>query len=57
MNPKLSGYAQPHGEFNYNATLLALPGTQVIVYEKPTARGIWEAHGVKVWYLGLSMEH
>ena len=27
MNPKLSGYEQLHGEFNYDATPLALPGT------------------------------
>ena len=32
MNPKLSGYAQFHGEFNYNATSLAPPGTQVIIH-------------------------
>ena len=25
--------------------------------QKPTVRGTWAAHGVKVWYLGLSMEH
>ena len=39
MNPKLSEYAQIHGEFNYNSTLLAPPGTQVIIHEKPTVRG------------------
>ena len=57
MNPKLSGYAQLHGEFNYNATPLAPPGTQVIVHEKSTVRGSWASYGVKGWYLGPSMEH
>ena len=57
MNPKLSGYSQLHGEFNYNNTPLAPPGTQVIVHEKPTVRGTWTSHGVKGWYLGPSMEH
>ena len=57
MNPKLSGYAQLHGAFNYNATPLAPPGTQVIIHEKPTAIGTWEPHGVKGWYLGPSMNH
>ena len=33
MNPKLSGYAQLDGEFNYNATPLAPLGTQVIACE------------------------
>ena len=48
MNPKLSGYAQLYGEFNYNAMRLAPPGTQVIINEKPTVRGTWESHGVKL---------
>ena len=39
MNPKLSGYAQLHGEFNYDATPLAPPGAQVIIHENPTVRG------------------
>ena len=57
MNPKLYGYAQLHGEFNYNAMPLAPPGTQVIIHEKPTVRGAWASHGVKGWYLGPSMNH
>ena len=57
VNPKLSWYAQIHGECNYNATPLASPETQVIIHEKPTVRGTWESHGVKLWYLGPSMEH
>ena len=57
MNPKLSWYAQLYGEFNYNATPLAPPGTQVIIYENPTVRGTWESHWVKGWYLGPSMNH
>ena len=57
MNPKLSGYDQLHGEFNYNATPLAPPSTQIIVREKPTVRGTWADHGVKGWYLGPYMDH
>ena len=57
MNPKLSGYAQLHGKFNYNATPLAPPGTQVIIHQKPTVRGTWAPYGVKGWYMGPSMNH
>ena len=57
MNPKLSGYAQLHVQFNYDATPLALPGTQVIINKKPTVRGTWAYHGVKGWYLGPLMNH
>ena len=56
-NPKISGYAQLHGEFNYNATPLAPSGTQVTIHEKPTVRGTWAPHGVKGWYMGPSMNH
>ena len=56
MNPKLSAYAQIEGEFDYNRTPLAPPGTRVVVHEKPTDRGSWEAHGVDGWYIGPAME-
>ena len=57
MNPKLSGYAQLHRNFNYNATPLAPPGTQVIIHENTNVRGTWEYHGVMGWYIGPSMNH
>ena len=57
VNPKLSGYAQLHGGFNYNAMPLAPPGTQVIIHEKPTVRVTWAPHGMKGWYLGPLMNH
>ena len=57
MNPKLSGYAQLHGELNYNATPLAPPGTKTSVHEILTVRESWEVHVGKGWYLGPSMEH
>ena len=57
MNPKISGYPQLHGEFNYDSTSLSLPGTQVIIHKNPTARDMWASHGVKGWYLGSSMNN
>ena len=57
MNPKLSGYAQLHGEIKYNPNPLSPPGTKLIVHEKPKVRRTWASHGVKWWYLGPSMEH
>ena len=55
MNPRQFGYDQLPGEFNYNATPLAPPVTQVIIHEKPAVRGTWASHGVNRWYLNLSM--
>ena len=57
MDPRLSGYAQLHGEFNHNSTPLAPPVTQVIINEKPNVRGTWASHWLKGWYLGPLMNH
>lgn len=53
-NPKLSGHAILHGEFNHDATPLDPPGTRVIAYKKTAARGTWALHGQKFWYFGSS---
>ena len=57
INPKLSAYAQMHGQFDFNRTPLAIPGTKVIVHEKPSQRQSWGNRGVDGWYLGPAMEH
>ena len=57
LNPKLSAYAQLEGAFDFNRTLLAPPGTQVIVHEKPTQRRTWAPHGIDGWYIGPALDH
>ena len=54
INPKLSGYAQLYGFFDFNRTP---PGTRIVVHEKPANRGTWAPHGVDAWYIGPAMEH
>ena len=56
-NPSLSAYAYVHGNFDYNATPMAPPGTKVIVHDKPGNRGSWDLHGSDGWYIGPSMQH
>jgi len=57
LNNKLSAYAQLIGAFDYNATPLAPPGTQVLVHEAPKERKSWDPHGVDGWYVGPAMKH
>ena len=57
INPKLSAYAYLFGQFDFNATPLAPPGTRVIAHEKPQQRGTWDPHGVNGWYVGPALEH
>ena len=45
LNPTLSAHAQLHGQFDFNATPFAPPGTKVIVHQKPTIRQNWSSRG------------
>ena len=57
LNPKLSAYAQLFGQFDFNRTPLAPPGTRILSHDKPAKRASWATHGEEGWYLGPSMEH
>ena len=56
-NPYLSVYAALLGNFNFNATPMAPPGTKVILHEKANNRLSWAGHGTEAWYIGPSLEH
>jgi hypothetical protein len=45
LHPHLSAYASLFGQFDFNKTPLAPPGTRVIVHGKPRQRGSWAPHG------------
>ena len=57
MNPKLSAHAFINGEFNFQATPLAPPGTRVVAHTKPSVRGTWALHGEDGWYIGPALHH
>jgi hypothetical protein len=57
INPKLSVWAQINEPYDYNATPIAPPGIRVVVYEPPSQRGSWAAHGENGWYVGPSFDH
>ena len=46
INPKLSAYAQIEGNFDFNRTPLAPPGTHVVAQEKNGQCDTWDTHGV-----------
>jgi hypothetical protein len=56
INPKLSAWAQVHGQFDFNRTPIAPPGIRVVVHDKPSNRKSWAAHGVEGWYVGPAMD-
>jgi hypothetical protein len=55
--PKLSAYQVLEGNFDFNKTPMAPPGTKVQVHEKPNQRKSWDPHSVGGWYLGPALDH
>ena len=57
INPNLSAYAQLHGQFDFNRTPLAPPGTKVLAYIRPENRPSWAPHAREGFYVGPAMRH
>ena len=57
VNTKLSAWTYLFGNFNFNATPLAPPGTKILLHLKSKVRGSWSYHGEEGWYIGPSLEH
>ena len=55
--PKLSAHACLFGNFDFNRTPLAVPGTRVIIHETPAQRRTFALHGLDGFYVGPSLEH
>lgn len=46
-----------NGNFDFNRTPLAPPGTKAILFDDPKQRGTWAPHSQDVWYVGPAREH
>ena len=57
INPTLLSHAQLHGQFDFNATPFAPPGTIVIMHQNPTIRKSWAHQGKYGWYIDRSKDH
>ena len=56
-NPNLSAYAFLFGQFDFNKTPLAPPGSKLQVHLKPSTRASWDPHSEHGWYIGPAMDH
>ena len=56
-NRRLSAYAYLFGQFDFNATPLAPPGTKVLIHSKPANRASWDPNGKEGWYIGPAPKH
>ena len=57
LKPTLSSYAQLNGEFDFNRTPMAPPGTITLVHDKPYNRVTWDPCGHEGWYVMPAMLH
>ena len=55
--PHISAYTYIFGEFGFNCTPLAPPGTIVVMHNRPKYCASWAPHGENGWYVGPAMEH
>jgi hypothetical protein len=56
-NPQISAYQMIEGNYDFNSTPMAPPGTKIILHEKPNKQKTWDPHGTNGWYLGPALEH
>eukprot|EP00957_Ditylum_brightwellii_P011191 847495-Ditylum_brightwellii.AAC.1 len=57
VNPALSAHTYTFGNFDFNKTPLAPPGSKVTVHQKATHWRSWSYHGTEGWSTGSSTEH
>ena len=56
VNPNLSAYAYFFGQFVYNKTFLAPPGTKVVAHNTPEKRATWALNGEMSWPVGSALD-
>jgi hypothetical protein len=57
LHPQLSAAARFHGQIDYNKTVFAPPGCNIIAHEKPSQRRTWAPLSQPGYSLGPAMHH
>jgi hypothetical protein len=57
LDPNMSAYAMLEGEYNFDHTPVAPPGTRAMVYDNPKDRTTWGTHADDAWYVGPTPQH
>ena len=56
-NPRFSAQPAINGNFDFNATSLATPGTKVLIQKAASNQTFFSTHAVNGWYSGPSPNH
>ena len=57
QNPLLSAWAAMEGEFHFNATPIAPPGSEMLMHENPNRRKTFVFNAKKSWYIAPCFKH
>jgi hypothetical protein len=57
IHPSLSAHASLFGNFDFNRTPIAPPGTKIVAHTSSETRTPYGEHGKVGWYIGPSLEH
>jgi hypothetical protein len=57
ISPKLSASTHIDGQYDYNRSPIAPPGTRIIAHDTPSRRKTWAPHSQDGWYIGPALEH
>ena len=57
IHPSLSAHASLFGNYDFNRTPIAPPGTKVVAHVAADTRTPFGVHGAVGWYIGPSLEH
>ena len=57
QNPRLSAWAAMEGEYFFEATPIAPPGSAMLMQVKPGERPSWGHNAKKAWYVGPCFKH
>jgi hypothetical protein len=57
ISPPMSAYVQLNGNFDFNKTPMAPPGTHIVAHEKTDQRASWDPRGVDGYCMGPSLDY
>jgi hypothetical protein len=57
INPTIAAATRLFGQFDFNRTPLAPPGTRAVAHVKPKSRHTWAPHDEDAWYAGPAPDH
>ena len=57
QNPLISAWAAMEGEFHFNATPIAPPGSEMLIHERPNRRKTFGFNEKKAWYIAPRFKH